>query len=79
MPERFRHEHLVTTHHQSHWQRTGRLNTLKLDELYKESDVISLHCRQNYLLDATAFGKMKDGVMIVNTSRGEFARFNRCN
>ena len=28
--------------------------------------------KENYhLLDATAFSKMKDGVMIVNTSRGE--------
>lgn len=48
---------------------------VKLDELYQESDVISLHCpmsKENYhLLDATAFEKMKDGVMIVNTSRGE--------
>ncbi|KPL96190.1 2-hydroxyacid dehydrogenase [Vibrio splendidus] len=48
---------------------------VELDELYQESDVISLHCpmsKENYhLLDATAFGKMKDGVMIVNTSRGE--------
>ena len=48
---------------------------VELDALYQESDVISLHCpmsKENYhLLDATAFGKMKDGVMIVNTSRGE--------
>ena len=48
---------------------------VELDDLYKESDVISLHCpmsKENYhLLDATAFEKMKDGVMIVNTSRGE--------
>ncbi|MFA0036305.1 2-hydroxyacid dehydrogenase [Vibrio sp. 10N.261.52.A1] len=48
---------------------------VELDELYKESDVITLHCpmsKENYhLLDATAFEKMKDGVMIVNTSRGE--------
>ncbi|NOI87739.1 2-hydroxyacid dehydrogenase [Vibrio sp. 99K-1] len=48
---------------------------VELDELYKKSDVISLHCpmsKENYhLLDATAFEKMKDGVMIVNTSRGE--------
>lgn len=48
---------------------------VELDELYQESDVISLHCpmsKENYhLLDATAFDKMKDGVMIVNTSRGE--------
>ncbi|MEZ9746824.1 2-hydroxyacid dehydrogenase [Vibrio splendidus] len=48
---------------------------VELDALYQESDVISLHCpmsQENYhLLDATAFKKMKDGVMIVNTSRGE--------
>lgn len=48
---------------------------VELDELYQESDVISLHCpmsKENYhLLDATTFEKMKDGVMIVNTSRGE--------
>ncbi|PTQ06123.1 2-hydroxyacid dehydrogenase [Vibrio sp. ZF 223] len=48
---------------------------VELDELYKKSDVISLHCpmsKENYhLLDATAFEKMKNGVMIVNTSRGE--------
>lgn len=48
---------------------------VELDELYQESDVISLHCpmsKENYhLLDTTAFEKMKDGVMIVNTSRGE--------
>lgn len=45
-----------------------------LDTLYRESDVISLHCplfQENYhLLNAAAFAKMKDGVMIINTSRG---------
>lgn len=45
-----------------------------LDTLFRDSDVISLHCplfKENYhLLDAKAFAKMKQGVMIVNTSRG---------
>ncbi|PHM49468.1 2-hydroxyacid dehydrogenase [Xenorhabdus miraniensis] len=45
-----------------------------LDTLYAESDVISLHCPMtpgnHHLLDETAFNKMKDGVMIINTSRG---------
>lgn len=45
-----------------------------LPTLFAESDVISLHCpltADNYhLLNASAFEKMKDGVMIVNTSRG---------
>lgn len=45
-----------------------------LDELYAHSHVITLHCPatpENYhLLNAEAFKKMKDGVMIINTSRG---------
>ncbi len=45
-----------------------------LDELYAKSDVITLHCPatpENYhLLNKEAFDKMKDGVMIINTSRG---------
>ncbi|MFA0442676.1 2-hydroxyacid dehydrogenase [Vibrio sp. 10N.222.51.C12] len=46
-----------------------------LDTLFSQSDVISLHCPmtpENYhLLDETAFSKMKKGVMLINTSRGE--------
>ena len=45
-----------------------------LDTLFRQSDVISLHCplfKENYhLLNAEAFAKMKKGVMIINTSRG---------
>lgn len=45
------------------------------EELFRTSDIISLHCpmtKDNYhLLDAQAFSLMKDGVMIINTSRGE--------
>ena len=45
-----------------------------LATLYKESDVISLHCPltdENYhLLNREAFDQMKDGVMVINTSRG---------
>ncbi|WP_445374624.1 2-hydroxyacid dehydrogenase [Photorhabdus tasmaniensis] len=47
---------------------------VSLDTLYAQSDVISLHCpltSENYhLLNELAFSKMKNGVMIVNTSRG---------
>ena len=42
--------------------------------LFRESDVISLHCpltpENNHLLNMAAFQQMKDGVMIINTSRG---------
>ena len=47
---------------------------VSLDELYQKSDIITLHCPatpENYhLLNKAAFDKMKDGVMIINTSRG---------
>ncbi len=47
---------------------------VELDELYAKSHVITLHCPatpENYhLLNRDAFAQMKDGVMIINTSRG---------
>lgn len=45
-----------------------------LDELFKESDIISLHCpltkESEHMIDKEAFSKMKKGVTIINTSRG---------
>lgn len=45
-----------------------------LDELFKESDIISLHCPLNaqtdHIIDEDSLSKMKKGVVIVNTSRG---------
>lgn len=45
-----------------------------LDTLYENADIISLHCpltsENHHLLNEVAFNKMKDGVMIINTSRG---------
>ena len=45
-----------------------------LDELFGLSDIISLHCpltdETNHIIDENAIGKMKNGVVIVNTSRG---------
>jgi glycerate dehydrogenase len=47
---------------------------VSLDEIYARSDIISVHApataQTAKLLDAAAFGKMKDGVVILNTSRG---------
>ncbi len=47
---------------------------VSLDELLRESDIITLHVPGNaqntHLIDADAFEKMKDGVIIVNTARG---------
>ena len=45
-----------------------------LDELYRDSDIVTLHCPFNmethHLIDAAAIQKMKRGVMLINTSRG---------
>ena len=47
---------------------------VSLDELYEKSDIISLHVplmKETYhLVDENSIAKMKDGVMIINTSRG---------
>ncbi len=50
------------------------LRFVELDELLAGSDVISLHCpltpETDHLIDAAALGKMKQGAMLINTSRG---------
>jgi len=46
-----------------------------LDELYRNSDIISLHCpltkETEYLINKDSIDKMKEGVMIINTGRGK--------
>lgn len=45
-----------------------------LPTLFEECDVVTLHCPltpdTHHLLDRDAFDRMRDGVMVVNTSRG---------
>lgn len=45
-----------------------------LNELYRKSDIISLHCPltpdTRYIVNRESIEKMKNGVMIINTSRG---------
>ena len=47
----------------------------ELDRLYKESDIISLHCPlidENYkMINEESLNKMKKGVVLINTSRGK--------
>ena len=51
-----------------------------LDELYRSSDIISLHCplteQTRYLINDYSISKMKDGVMIINTGRGQLIHTN---
>lgn len=46
-----------------------------LETIYKESDVISLNCpltkETRYMINAVSIDKMKKGVMIINTGRGQ--------
>ncbi|HIT73671.1 hydroxyacid dehydrogenase [Tyzzerella sp. An114] len=50
------------------------LEYVDLDTLYKESDIISLHCpympSTHHMINAESIAKMKDGVIIVNVARG---------
>ena len=47
---------------------------VSLDKLFKESDIISLHCPLTedtyHIIDEEVIGKCKRGVVILNTSRG---------
>ena len=51
-----------------------------LDELYHSSDIISLHCplteQTKYLINDYSISKMKEGVMIINTGRGQLIHTN---
>jgi D-lactate dehydrogenase len=53
---------------------------VSLDDLYKNSDIISLHApytgKNYHMVNEEAFNKMKDGVIIVNTARGELIDTN---
>lgn len=47
---------------------------VSLENLYSQADIISLHCPLNdnthHLIDSSSLAQMKDGIMIINTSRG---------
>lgn len=47
---------------------------VELDELYRESDIVTLHCpldqHTHHLIDSNALRQMKRGVMLINSSRG---------
>lgn len=56
------------------------ISYVSLDELYRESDIISLPCpltdQTKYMIDKDSIDKMKEGVMIINTGRGQLINTN---
>lgn len=52
----------------------NNLHYVSLPELFQKSDIISLHCpltpETHHLINPNTIQQMKDGVMIINTSRG---------
>ncbi len=55
-----------------------QVKLVTLDELYAESDIISLHCpltdETKFLINKESIAKMKKGVMIINTGRGKLIK-----
>lgn len=53
---------------------TETLHYVELDELYEKADVVTLHCplfeTTKGMINKNSIAKMKDGVMIINNSRG---------
>ncbi|WP_428232074.1 2-hydroxyacid dehydrogenase [Flavobacterium sp.] len=52
----------------------GGVKFVSLEEIFKSSDIISLHCPLNdqtkHIVNKKSIATMKDNVMIINTSRG---------
>ena len=50
------------------------LRYASLEEIFAQADILSLHCplteETNHLINGDSIARMKDGVVIVNTSRG---------
>ena len=55
-----------------------QVKIVSLDELYEQSDIISLHCpltkETQFLINSDSITKMKYGVMIINTGRGKLIK-----
>lgn len=60
------------------YNRSGKagegVQSVTMEELYRQSDVISLHCpltdETRHMINEKSFSQMKEGVILINTSRG---------
>jgi D-lactate dehydrogenase len=57
------------------FEKMGNAKYVSLEELWQRSDIISLHCpllpETKNLINQDAISQMKQGVMLINTSRGK--------
>lgn len=57
------------------FSKTAGFEYATLEQIYENSDIITLHCplapENKYMINREAIDKMKDHVMIINTSRGK--------
>lgn len=65
---------LAYDHHSHEECRALGVQYTTLEDLYRESDIITLHCpltpETHHLIDSKAIAQMKPCVMLINTSRG---------
>lgn len=58
----------------------NQMTYVPLDELYRDSDIISLHCplteETRYMINYDSIERMKAGVMLINTGRGPLIHTN---
>lgn len=65
---------LATANHPNLALENENMKYVGMDELFAKSDIISLHCplfeETKEIINKNTIAKMKDGVIIINTSRG---------
>lgn len=66
---------IATSRHIKKGPAYENIRQVSMDELLRESDVISIHCplteETRHMIDRDAIARMKDGVILINTARGD--------
>ncbi len=74
MAEAFGMKVLISTSYPDPYYANEGISFVSLDELFASSDIITLHCpltqENTRLINKHTLGKMKDSVILLNTSRG---------
>lgn len=65
-------------HPDDEYARAAGITYVGLRDIYKDSDIISLHCpltpETEHLINVDSIAQMKDGVMIINSGRGKLIK-----